>query len=480
MIAKLVRFYEAIFSVDEIASDRRNQALFYGLIPGFLISFYYWFSDLSITTEAVEMGEHICLPYFQNCSSLYFHSIHGLLSPQNWYIFLTALLGVSLWAGFKKKWTLAHFIIALITLWKLIYLFLFTNNAGTDYEFFHLPVLLVFLFSNHKFYFSRLIFVMVYSTAAAMKFDTSWIAATYFSSLKDGLPLFGHQGTLLITNAVIVFEIIGSWTLLSSYRKVRNTTLALWIVFHLYSVLIVGYRYPLHCLALIVPLFALPAVNDHPKISFKNLVSYLLILLVYLSAYITLFIPGDTKYHLKNMKFGVRMFDANHQCYSEMFAHTNSGETIDLSSYNVFPMRRCQPYTIWYKAQNYCRRSNVKYVTWSFYSSVNGGPFYQLVKSDNICGTDYKIFSSNEWYNEPANSLNIAGYPKKNNFNGGAIETSGKQIINNVADYQPQDVAFFINENIKIFQTIYWVIWTIINLVVCYLFLSNSKWIRKL
>lgn len=469
-------FYRRFFSIEEIEEDTRIQRLFYFLLIGFFASFVYWIDDQTITKEAILRGEHVCLPYFQNCEKFYFLSSHGFLTTRFWYAILSGFLFLSLSFALKKKWSLAHFFMLPATLWKFSYLFILSNVPGTDFNYFHLPVLFIFLFSKNKLAFSRLILVVVYSTSAAVKFDNSWIVGSYFSSIKGGLPLFPTAWIPFLTNGVILFEIFSPWMLLFTSEKKKNIVLVLWFVFHIYSISIVGFKYPLQCMAVLVPLFL--DIEKIPKgqlIFKKHLRSYFFIIGMYALFFLNFLIPGDTNYNLKNMKLGVRMFVANHQCYSEI-SPSEHGEKIIFS--NNSSMIRCQPYPFWFQAKKLCRGESSE-VGWKFYSAVNGGPFYELVNQKNICTSTYKIFFKNKWFIEPSEGAKVVGYPKKNYFFGKIKKTKEDLIF-----LTPQFSEGFFEKKIKNYlfemKFFYWALWLGINFFGLYQFIKQEHEEKKL
>lgn len=458
----MLEVYRSLFSIDEIERDRGLQRLYWALIAGFFISFIFWVSDRTVTLEAVQSGTHVCLPYFQNCESLFFLSEVSWLSPAFLYAFLTLTLVGSMMFALRGNWLRANVLIWPAALWKIFYLGLLANGAGTDYEYFHLPVLFVFMISANKWYFSRLTFVVVYTLSATMKFDSSWIVGNYFSSLEFGLPLFPNVLVPFITNAVSIFEIFTPWLLLSGNRKWRWFALASWIAFHIYSVQLVDFRYPLHCLTMVLALFYEAPTSSWRKRTHKDFASYMVLATLYLLTLLPAIIPGDAKYNLKSMKMGVRMFDANHQCTSSLVVTHKDGrtETIRLASKSA--MKRCPPYVVWYQARNICRDSAIESVSWKFNSSVNGGPFYTLVDRANICGTRYEIFEKNDWFLEPEDSAPVAGYPKRNRLLD-RMNLSEDEMIFSKPEIEISGVQTFLSENLRWIQGIYWLLWGLVS-----------------
>lgn len=442
----------------EIENDPILQRVFWALLIGFFISFIYWAPDKTITIESVEAGLHTCLPYFQNCSDWIFLRTYTGLTPQLLYAILTLSLIGSALLAFSKRWTMAHMFLWPAAIWKVFYLAFIAGKAGTDYEYFHLPILFVFLFSSNKLYFSRVIFALVYLATATAKFDSSWIAGSYFFSLRHGLPLFSDSWIPFITNGVILFEIFSPFALLSKNKQAKTAALVAWIIFHAYSVQIVDFRYPLHCLTMLIALFWETPQAKEIKFNPGQVWSYAIMATFFLLTITPNFIPGDPRYNLKSMKLGVHMFDANHQCSSLLEVVTKNQGTRSIASSSKSAMKRCAPFPIWFRAKQLCARENTDRVSWRFLTSVNGGPFYEAVNSENICSTEYKVFAQNTWFKEPKDGAPIAGYPKKNNFLD-AVDLPESQMVFSTPEHTPSSLEQFLLEHERAISTFYWIMW---------------------
>lgn len=464
MPQRLIDSYRRFFAIDEIETDPILQVLHFVLLIGFFISFSSWVLFDTVTLNAAEAGRHICLPYFQDCGSLYLWNASPWAYGQSiWYAFLSGFLCLSGIFALQKRWVVAHAFLLIPFLWKILYVFVLTYTAAVDFEYFHIPVLMVYLFAHRKLYFSRRIFVLVYLLAATMKFSESWIVGNYFSSLKLGMPLFPDFLIPYITNGVALFEIVTPWLLLSSRKKVRNMALGAWVVFHLYSIILVNFTYPSYCLPILLVLFISPFSNDEqsPTFSTQELVGWAFMGLLLIFSSLPHFMKGDNLYTLQGLKMGVGMFDANHQCVSETVIRLKDGSQKTQVANNEAAMKRCGPYPIFFTLKQKCQNPAVEKISWKFLSSVNGGPFYKVVDQLNVCDLNYSTLGENNWIKTPETGALIAGYPAQNiiakkSYAEGPIVMDQQQIF-----LSPTQV--FLMQFKDYFIYFYWSLWIFVS-----------------
>lgn len=406
--------YARIFSLQEIERSPFLQILYWVLLFGFFLSFRDWIAVDSITRTTADQGKHVCPPFFQDCARLYFLDLEpASYSQAAFFAGLFGFLTVSAVAAARKRWDIAHAGLLVPTLFKIAYVYALSYNAIAEYEYFHVPVALAFLFAAHKEYFVRRIFVLVYFFSATMKFDAAWIAGTYFTSLRAGMPLFPDSWVPFVTNGVAIFEIFSPWLLLSERKRIRWAALGLWVLFHLYSILLVGTKYPSYCLPLLLALFLPdPLRGKRPGFS----LGWILLAAVALISVLPWTLPGNKAHSLQGRRLGVQMFDANHQCVSETVIRSRDGRERKATYQSSRAMRRCGPYQQFFRIQQLCRSPEVAGVSWNFHSSVNGEPFYRIVSTENACALRYREFGRNEWILAPETGAPITGYPRKNSL----------------------------------------------------------------
>jgi hypothetical protein len=158
--------------------------------------------------------------------------------------------------------------------------------------------------------------------------------------------------------------------------------------------------------------------------------------------------PGDRRATLEGNRFGMFMFEANHQCAAEVTVY-RPGKSVDpyvweapagtpCSGFFCVVKRetrmdgdasaemsrhesatawsRCDPYEWWARLHTQCERDPaVSRIAFTFDHSVNGGPFYRIVDAENICDLDYRLFRHNEWI-RMTDEATVVGYPVQNTY----------------------------------------------------------------
>lgn len=412
----LVRYFY-LFSIDEIAADRRLQWIFGGLLLYLYVAFSNWMYSSVLSIDAVTHNAYSCWPFFQSCGDWYF--LRGLpygYSQPGVYMFFFAVMLLIVYLMARKQWLYAHLAYVFLFVWEVFYFLMASPDSLGNFDYYHLILSLFFLFSPHKLFFTRLVFVLCYFLASTIKIHEGWILGTYFTSLQTGLPIFPDSVAPIITNIVIFMQIVGCWFLLSNKTWLQRSALAYFVVFHLYSGLLVGYRYPTIALVMLLLIFA--GRIEHPSIPFtkKSMLSWGLIAVLFALQFISIAIPGDAKLTLEGNNYGLYMFEANHQCVSKTVFTYVDGRTENKKSESPVARNRCNPYSFWFNLHQVCQRDpSIQSIRWTFDHSVNGRPFYRIVDTENACTLRYKAFSHNDWIHGPKEAV-IVGRPVKNIF----------------------------------------------------------------
>jgi hypothetical protein len=451
---------KTFLSIHEIEENKHLQYLYWTLLVGFFLSFETWISKNHISISPSGKAEHICPPYFQNCSTFYF--LQGKPFSYDQYILysiLTLFILLSALYAIKKNWTASALLLIPPLFFKFIYVILLSYLPVVDFEYFHLPIVLIFIFCRNKMYFIKRAWVITYLFAGTMKFTESWIVGNYFSAIGIGIPLFPRSIIPLITNCVAIFETISPWFLLSSNRKIRLLVLYAWVAFHLYSIIMVGFLYPLYCTPILLALF----LYDHDSeennfVSIKKNMSGWLVLSV-LSAVniLPFFISSNRLYTLQGLKFGVSMFDANHQFVSNAEIVKKNGDIIIHKKASNEAMRRASPYNIWYELNQICKDTNVGTIKWRYYSSINGNPFYQLINTENMCKLKYHTFRENDWILTPETKAPLVGYPEYSVPE--RLSLTDRELIHKQQVIFLTPIQVYLEENLASIQIFYWLFW---------------------
>lgn len=464
---RLKKSYHSFFELSEIERSSVLQLSFWSLLLVFVI-------DLVPKSTYIEGAQRLnktnwhytCWPHFQNCDQFFF--LDNLPQGASYSALMMMTFGVimlALVAGVQKRWELAHFCLLFLFIYKFLYNFVFNYGWGSNFEYYHLPFVFVFLFAKNKETFLKLIFLVLYSIAALVKMNDGWIEGFYFSATSHGLPLINRELIPVATNAVIIFEIFFSWGLVSSNHIYQRISFWFWIFFHAYSVTLVGLFYPLICTPLLVILFgksqsklALPSFRKSP-------LGHVLIISLLTINLAPKFLPHDTRYTGEIHQYTLAMIDANFQCESLWTVYDKQEKIIDQSfrsSSNA--TQRCPPYAVWFRLKKRCERdSNASRISMIHDISVNGGPFYRVVDQDNVCNLSFKAFSRNRWIRTPQDGAKIVGYPRPNALRHPAYFPDSRRISYKTPTQSRTNWFSNLGYGV-ILQKVYWAVWWLFNL----------------
>jgi hypothetical protein len=231
------------------------------------------------------------------------------------------------------------------------------------------------------------------------------VLGQYFTALKEGLPIFPFGTEALMTNLVIAMEMVGSWFLFSRNALVQRSVFAFFVVFHLYSGTLVGYRYPSTVmpplLILFGPWFKAP---ECVPINRNSVPGWLVMGALIFLQLIPHTIKGDEKFTMEGNFYGLYMFEANHQCYGGI---SRDGKRIWTLA-EVDALSRCDPYNVWFRAKHqFCADPNTKY-RMVLNHSINGEPFREIVNEPDLCALEYRPFNRNSWIKDETEAPAVA------------------------------------------------------------------------
>lgn len=402
---------------DEIAQSKVLQWSLGALLLVYFVVFYTWASDAGVSVRALESMRYVCPPYFQSCESFYF--LRALPDGYSQTILYMAFFALFAWCAYlisEKAWVTAQLSLIPAFLWHAANSLLFTDNRSGNYEYYLISFGLILLFFPYKEFFLKLTIVFFYVLSTAAKIHPSWIEGGYFTALRTGLPFFPDWSIPLVTNFVILAEMIGSWFLLSRNQKLQRTAFFFFVLFHLYSGILVGYRYPMTVLTFVLILFG-PWYRFTPvPLNTKALAGWVFIVLMFCLQMTPKIIEGDEKLTMEGNKYGLYMFDANHQCYSEAIIYMHDGTKRFRNQKSIIARDRCQPYEYWFPFKKMCEYDNtINRIEWKFTHSINGGPFYRIVDVKDVCARTFNPLRRNEWI-KTEKEAEIMGYPVKNGY----------------------------------------------------------------
>jgi hypothetical protein len=308
----------------------------------------------------------------------------------------------------------------MLILWitKVLILYVLTQDFAANYDYYDVALLFVILFLPYKLFFARLTFVLFYFLASTIKIHEGWILGSYFTTLVTGMPIFGNLFAPILSNLVIGMQTAGSWFLMSKNMLYQRIALAYFMLFHIYSGILVGFRYPTVAFGLLIILFALSTKETHQEVPLtrRALAGWYFIAVLFVLQFIAIAIPGDQKLTLEGNYYGLFMFEANHQCVSTATIYHTDGTTTTSKKESYDSTWRCDPYGYWFTLHNECGRDpSIARIAWTFDHSIDGEPFYRIVDVPDACALSYAPFSHNAWIKLPPEAQ-IVGYPVKNYF----------------------------------------------------------------
>lgn len=434
------------FSIEELERSPALQWSYGAILFFFFLTFSYWIGNSAITAETAARGMGVCWPYFQDCTSLYFlQALPDGYSQSVFYMALYAAMTYIVLLMWRGSWALAHILLSLLLIWKLFVMFGLSYIIAGPYDYYHVAFTIILLFLPFKEYFLKLTIVILYFLSGTTKFDSTWILGTYFTTLQTGLPLFPDALTPLFTNFVVFMQVVGAWFLLSRNSALRYGTLAFFVAFHLYSGILVYYHYPSASLPLLIILFYMYYRPERPPLNKRAVAGWAFIALIFFFQLPPLLIAGDRRMTLEGNRYGMFMFEANHQCVATVRAHLTeggdfpippqrpgcSGQICLVSSEDsiengagVREMRyetgaawnRCDPYEYYIRIKQQCEKNlHLGRISLVLDHSINGGPFYRIVDEQNVCELTYQPFSHNEWIKLPGEAPAV-GLPLKDEY----------------------------------------------------------------
>jgi hypothetical protein len=399
----------------EIAQSKVLQWSLGALVFVYLIVFSDWAPASRVTVQALQTLNYTCPPYFQSCELFYF--LETLPYGYSQSILYMAFFSILAWCAYlvsKKAWGAIQVSLMPIFAWHAVVVLLSSDNRSANYEYYLIAFGIVLLFLPRKEFFLKFIIVFFYTLSTVSKIHPTWIEGGYFTALRTGLPFFPDRYIPLFTNAVLLMEMVGAWFLLSRNVVLQRGAFVFFVTFHLYSGILVMYRYPSTVLPFVLILFG-PWYRYTPvPLDKKSIAGWCLVILFLCLQLSPKLIPGDEKFTLEGNKYGLYMFEANHQCFSEGAVYLKDGGFESFANSNPIARSRCQPYEYWFALKKLCEtNSKIERIEWQFMHSINGGPFYRMVDTKNACALSYNPIRHNEWIKTTAEAT-IVGYPVRN------------------------------------------------------------------
>jgi hypothetical protein len=314
-VAAWLKRLTSLLGLDEIEADPRLRMICGALLYYFHMTFFDWWRSASaLSTKGTESANYV--PFF-------------LFEGQRWSIFLNheqtkvylyvlgmlALLAL-FFLFYERRPTTS--VVLLVFLWlNKVFFYLHDLRLFANFHHLHLIYTLAFLLapSPYKLFFFRITLVVSYLMSGIIKLTPSWLLGEYFNSTPGKLPLLPDAAwfVTLAQQGIIVLELVLVWAWFAPYRWLRSGCWYLYIFFHLYSGLLVGFKYT----SLMMPLVVAAFLDFSHPIQYgyrwqrNHWRIWLFEALLLAGSVYHLFIPGDTRLTHEGKYFGVFMFDAN-------------------------------------------------------------------------------------------------------------------------------------------------------------------------
>jgi hypothetical protein len=311
--ASILNRSRRLLGCEEVDHDRLLKVICACLLFYFHMTFHFWRQQSeSLSTQGNEAFNYVPAALFQNLRSLVF--MDAFQTETYLYLLgMLALLGMFSLFYFRSS-LLPMGLLAFLFLNK-VFFYLCDLRLVANYHHFHLLLTLIFLVSTEKMRSFRAALALSYVMSAIVKLTPSWLYGEYFNSLPDKLPLLPKESWIVTSASVglIALELLGPLCWFTRIAWLRRLSFWLFVLFHLYSGVIVGYWYTSLMLPVVVTAFV---GFDQPlqagfRFSRRHAPTLAVFALALCGSFYHLLIPGDARLTAEGKYFGLFMFDAN-------------------------------------------------------------------------------------------------------------------------------------------------------------------------
>lgn len=376
--------------------------LYYFLVCNFFVTFSDWFNKGYLTKESIDDLSAVCPPYFQSCTNFYiFHSSQNGYSLGILYSILGLFLFSSLYFFLIQKWNVSLLFLLPSLLYKIAIIFVFSFSPTGNYTVFEIALVLILIFSNNKVFSIKVLLSCLYLLSAVIKIYPSYLSGRMFDTLINGLPLLPSSFNYLYPSLIITFFTISSFSMWYRNKLVRNISFSFLFLFHVYSIILVGFRFPSICMVALLVVFT----ADYQEFSFTKFYSEKIIVLIVFFLIVAQSIPilirGDEHITGEGEKYGFYIFNTNKQCSLEKVYKYKDGKLEIKNDVIHKALYLCNPYDAWFVSQMECKNHAIEKISFKFNISLNGSPYFKVVDNDNICNINvYHPFRHNDWIKE--------------------------------------------------------------------------------
>lgn len=338
--------------IKEIQNSKALQLYGAALSLVHTFTFFFWmgtnYKSLKfLFTERIP----ICWSIFQNCQSFrpfWAQWIDAIFSVY----FLTSIACVLLFIVFKKI-RLAYILLILLNVLKYSVLLQDYNLMG-NYHYMAFISSLFYLLIPNKLFFGKLIIIGFYLSSGILKISPEWLSGnTISSSFLDGKLLEWACAY------VVVLQLIQTPLLLSRNKISYYLVLLQLVIFHTFSISIVGYFFPI-VMFLLLSIFFLERNNlSSPVLVKKNILGLIALLAFTIAQLIPLYFFRKSSLTGEGRILSVNLFDAKTSCDNRInLKYTNAQFIHSLESQSKASRLHCDPQIFYWTLKDLCKKQS--------------------------------------------------------------------------------------------------------------------------
>lgn len=312
-----------------------------------LLSFYEWSFDPffleRVSTTSLTNLSFVPAPWMRSWADY-------LLFPESIvkrFLHFLCILTLFTFYFFKKRRVATAVSISVFLFFSKFVLY---NLAFLNFEVnghFHLFYLFIILFLPEKKKALVAGLVLTYLTSGLAKLNASWLSGEFFQSSAYGLILLPKNQFAVTTFSwlVILIELFGVWYLNSKKDSLQRGVASLFLLFHIYSTLHVGAKFPFLMIGFLLCLFKIGKMRFDWKMSFANRAIFVSFFFsVFLISQWHLFIPGSRALTSEMKYAGPFMYAAVTRCRLEVAIQTREKvfNFEQANSFDKFNQRRAK------------------------------------------------------------------------------------------------------------------------------------------
>jgi len=393
----MLKYFENNISI--IQSSRK--LTFYGAALSLIFVFqsvYWWIYGFA---EKLTIDQaSVCWPFFRSCSGIRFSN------PIDYKVFfiILAFLGLITSILFILKKVKTAFLLLLISEIASVLFILIDYRLRLNQNIMIFFVVSTYLFSLNKLRYLRLIILLFYFFAGLLKLNPEWLSG---EAIYGSLWLIPDNFKPLAAKYVVFLELLLIWFLLFS-KRFKTLILTQLFLFHLISLGVVGFYYPMLML-LILSLFVFDIFeNTEDTNNFKfDLAGLSILSLLILFNGMPHFLGRDNSITGESRILSLHMFDTITICNSiaTVYYAGKSPMKIDLYMPNVVRIR-CDPVVFLSRVRQLCaihaKDPDFDDIDWQLEVKKKHevqSSFKQIVNINKFCSQniEYNLLLKNNW-----------------------------------------------------------------------------------